>query len=261
MNLFKMSPEYNNPVQYYLRKEDKCIHMNELIGKKISLTYLHKINCIKCGCLTKTSFAQGYCYPCFISSPETEECVLRPELCRAHEGIARDIEYAKSHCLIKHYVYLAVSGGIKVGVTRNTQVPERWIDQGAERAIKIAETPNRYIAGTIEVALKNILPDKTNWRDMLTGKNFDEIDIIAEKGKALRFLHKDFKSFASENNEITYITYPVVHYPRKVKTINFDNTEKITEVLTGIKGQYLLFESGIVLNIRKHNGYMIEIDW
>ena len=124
-NLLKMKAAYNNPVQYSMNTGSEEINMNLLLGKKLSIHYLHKINCIKCGRLTKTSFAQGYCYPCFISAPETEDCVLRPELCKAHEGLARDMDYAAGHCLIDHFVYLAISGGLKVGVTRNTQIPVR----------------------------------------------------------------------------------------------------------------------------------------
>ena len=260
-NLLKMTPAFSDPVQYYLETEDRKILMNELLGKRLRLKYLHKINCIKCGRITKTSFAQGYCYPCFISIPETEECVLRPELCRAHEGIARDMDFAASHCLINHFVYLALSGGIKVGVTRNTQIPYRWIDQGAVQAVKIAETPNRYIAGTIEVALKNIFSDKTNWRDMLINRNKTDADLEEEKIKALKYLHPDFKKYAITNTEIFHISYPVLEYPKKVRSINLDNTDSVEGILTGIKGQYLIFDSGTVINIRKHNGYLVEINW
>ena len=260
-NLIKMIPEPDNPVQYYLSLGNERVHLNKLLGRKIHMDYLHRINCIKCGRLTKTSFAQGYCYPCFISIPETEECVLRPELCLAHEGIARDMEFAAEHCLIDHFVYLAVSGGLKVGVTRHSQIPYRWIDQGAVKALNIVRAPNRYIAGTIEVALKNILSDKTNWRDMLTNKKTEDINLVREKERALHYLHPDFKKYALSDNEVTHINYPVLSYPKKVKSINFDNTDSVEDVLTGIKGQYLLFESGNVINIRKHNGYLVELTW
>lgn len=66
------------------------------------------------------SFAQGYCFPCFQRTPETEECVLRPELCKANEGVARDIDFAKEHCLIDHFVFLSYTINIKVRVTLNT---------------------------------------------------------------------------------------------------------------------------------------------
>ncbi len=260
-NLLKMSTELKEVAHYYLNLGSEQIHMNDLIGKKISLSYLGQINCIKCGRETKTSFAQGYCYPCFISAPETEECVLRPELCMAHKGEARDMEFAKNHCLIDHFVYLAISSGLKVGVTRHTQIPTRWIDQGASKAIKIAKTPNRHIAGTLEVALKLHLNDKTNWRNMLMNKVAGDIDLSEEKIRAISHLHPDFRVLEEKDNEITEIKYPVMEYPAKVKSLNFEKTPIIHERLTGIKGQYLIFENGHVFNIRKHNGYLVEMEF
>ncbi len=260
INLIKMESTYSIPVTYHLHSGEVRININNFLGEKISINYLHQINCIRCGRLTKTSFAQGYCYPCFINAPETEECVLRPELCLAHEGIARDMEFASSHCLIDHFVYLSVTGSIKVGVTRHTQIPVRWIDQGAKKSIILARTPNRYIAGSIEVALKNIFPDKTNWRDMLINKQKEVFNLLEEKKRAIDFLHPDFRKYASTDNEITEFSYPVEKYPEKVKSINLDTTPEITDVLTGIKGQYLIFQSGKVFNVRKHGGYLVSID-
>jgi hypothetical protein len=258
-NLIKMKSELSDPVTYTLNLSGQKISMNELIGKELSVSFQHKIHCIKCGRETKTSFAQGYCYPCFVSAPETEDCVLRPELCKAHEGIARDMKFAEKHCLIEHFVYLAVSSGLKVGVTRNTQIPTRWIDQGASKAIIIASTPNRYLAGTIEVALKEYFNDKTNWRNMLSNKIPSEIDLVAEKNKAINYLHKDFQHYAYPDDSVTFINYPVSEYPIKIKSISLDKNPVITDILSGIKGQYLLFDSGAVMNVRKHNGYSVEI--
>jgi hypothetical protein len=254
-----MNAVIGEEVQYSLDFAGEIIDLNECIGREITISNLHRINCIKCGNITRTSFAQGYCYPCFISAPETEECVLRPELCRAHEGIARDMNFAADHCLIDHFVYLAFSGGLKVGVTRHTQIPGRWIDQGADKAIIIARTPNRYLAGSIEIALKHHLSDKTNWRLMLSGENSEDIDLINEKEKALSLLHPDFRRYSISYDEITDIYYPVREYSRKVKNINFDKTDKISDLLVGIKGQYLLFRSGQVFNIRKYGGYLVEL--
>ncbi len=259
MNLHKMETEPSEPVNYFLKSAGNRIHINELLGQEISLSFKNQINCIKCGISIKTSFAQGYCYPCFISSSETEDCVLRPELCQAHIGVARDMEYAKNHCLIEHYVYMALSGGLKVGVTRFTQKPFRWIDQGAWKAIIVAKTPNRFLAGSIEVALKKYFQDKTNWRKMLTEERQSEIDLVAEKQKALKFLHPDFQKFANDDDSITEIHYPVLEYPSKVKSIGFDKQPEIRDVLTGIKGQYLMFRTGEVINIRKHGGYLVEL--
>lgn len=260
-NLRKMDARINGVVEYSLRMGNELIPMNKIIGKEFKLRNLHKINCIKCGIETKTSFAQGFCYPCFISAPEAEDCVLRPELCRAEEGVARDMDFARENCLIDHFVYLALSGGLKVGVTRNTQVPTRWIDQGAGRAIILARAPNRHIAGIIEVALKHHLSDKTNWRIMLTRENPGNENLLEEKTKALALLHPDFRNYKEAEDSITEISYPVLEYPLKVKSINLDKTEWISDILTGIKGQYLIFSSGEVLNIRKHGGYLVEMTY
>ncbi len=260
-NLKKMRTHLDKEVNYFLDLNGQEIYMNDLLGKHIKLEYKNQINCIKCGRKTKTSFAQGYCYPCFISAPETEECVLRPELCKAHEGIARDMHYAEEHCLIDHYVYMALTSGVKIGVTRHHQVPTRWIDQGAWRIIKLALTPNRYIAGSIEVALKEFFVDKTNWRHMLTNKLLGGIDLVKEKDLAIEKLHIDFQQYACDDDEITEIDYPVQEYPTKVKSLNFLKTPIIEDVLKGIKGQYLIFDSGAVINIRKHNGYLVELNF
>lgn len=258
-SLFKMATELNNPVDYFLTIGDDKIHMNNWIGKEISITYLNEIHCIRCGRLTNKSFHQGYCFPCYRTAPETDDCILRPELCRAQEGISRDMEWSKKHCLQDHIVYLAISSGLKVGVTRHSQVPTRWIDQGASYAIKIAQVPNRYTAGLLEINLKKHFAEKTNWRNMLTNKLDTEIELIEQKAKAKELIKKDFVKYFLDDNEITEINYPVTEYPSKVNSFSFDKEDQISGNLIGIKGQYLLFDQGRVLNIRKHNGYEVEL--
>ena len=259
-NIIKMKSLNNSVVDYYLPVNSEVVYMNKLIGSTIKLSYLNRINCIKCGQVTKTSYAQGYCFSCYQTAPETEECVLRPELCRAHEGIARDMEFAREHCLTDHYVYFAVTGGLKVGVTRNTQIPTRWIDQGATCAVKLAQTPNRYIAGLIEVILKEIYADKTNWRNMLQDKKV-EVDLLEEKGRSEDLLAFDLRKYVSGDDKITEINYPVTKYPLKIKSFTLDKTPTYKGELTGIKGQYLIFADGTVINIRKHNGYLIRLEY
>lgn len=249
------------PVEYSLPVGKEKIELNPLIGKEIRLTYLHEIHCIHCGRITKKSFAQGYCYPCFISLPQTDSCILRPELCQAHLGISRDMVWSEQNCLQDHYVYLAVSSGLKVGVTRSAQIPTRWIDQGAWKAIRVARTPNRYLAGLIEVELKKTISDKTNWRHMLTGKVDKDIDLLSEKRAAIQKLPETLNKYAVDNDEIVEIQYPVQQYPAKVKTINPDKDPVFTGILSGIKGQYLLFEGGEVINIRKYGGYLVKFIW
>lgn len=256
-NLLKMSANLANPIQYQLILSGEKIEMNSLLGQKISLHYLNQINCIKCGRKTSKSFAQGFCFPCFRSAPETEECVLRPEMCQAQDGIARDLEFANNHCLIDHFVYLAFTSGLKVGVTRNTQIPTRWIDQGAISAIILARTPNRYIAGCIEVAMKKHFNDKTNWRNMLKGTELN-LDLVAEKRRASELVPENYQEFLTDDSDPVTLEYPSISAVEKIKSISLDKTPSVDEKLIAIKGQYLIFESGNVFNIRKHNGYLVE---
>src|SRR6056297_85371 len=258
-NLLKMSTRHPERVDYYLNIGDEQVYVNDLIGHQLTLAWEHQINCIRCGRKTSKSFFQGYCYPCFLKAPETAPCIVHPEQCQAQEGIARDMEWSKTHCLIDHYVYLAVSSGLKVGVTRHTQIPTRWIDQGASYAIKIAKTPNRYTAGLLEVDLKRHFADKTNWRNMLSNKIDTHIDLLEQKRKAKDSVKKEFAEYFIDDNEIVEINYPVKEYPAKVKSLTFDKENQISGKLVGIKGQYLIFDQGQVLNIRKHNGYVVEL--
>ncbi len=243
---------------YFLADEPGKVFLNNIIDSNIEITFDEKICCIACGKEIKKTYGQGYCYPCFISVPQTEECVLKPELCRAHEGIARDMEYAKKNCLVDQYVYLALSGGLKVGVTRYHQVPTRWVDQGAVKAILVAVAPNRYSAGMVEVALKKILADKTNWRKMLT-QNDERVPLVGEKHKALEYLNTQDLNYKIADDTEYSIEYPVHSFPSKVNSIDLIKKPIIRGKLNGIKGQYLLFADGSVLNIRKHAGFYVTI--
>ncbi len=259
MNFGNIGDEYNVKPSYILELGASTLELNHSIGKYISLKYLNEIHCIKCGRKTNKSFGQGYCYPCFIAIPETEECVLKPELCRAHEGIARDMEFARKNCLVDHYVYLAWTGGLKVGVTRYHQIPIRWVDQGATLTVKICRTPNRYTAGLIEVELKKIFADKTAWQRMLTDLGEIPINLLTEKAKALEFINGKGYEYIPENDNLYRITYPIAQVASRVKSVNLDKENTVSGVLTGIKGQYMIFDTGRVINIRNHSGYSIEI--
>lgn len=250
----------DTPVSYSLKFGDELVAMNPLIGNHITLNFEGDIFCISCGNKTKKSFAQGFCYPCFINAPEASECIIRPELCRAHEGKGRDIEWEKTNHLQEHFVYLAVSSGLKVGVTRSTQIPTRWIDQGASSAILFAQVPNRYLAGCIEVALKEFVSDKTNWQKMLKNE-LAEVDLEEEKSRMEELLPRDLQDYIADSDEITNIEYPVENFPLKIKSVSFDKDSKISGELEGIKGQYLYLDFDRVLNIRKHTGYYISLSY
>jgi hypothetical protein len=255
----KMKVDLQDEVKYTLILGDDAIDMNSLINKDIRLFWNGDIFCSACGKKTKNSFGEGFCYPCFQSAPEATECTIRPELCRAHLGEGRDPDWEERNHNTPHIVYLAASDIVKVGVTRITQVPTRWIDQGASSAIRLAETPNRYEAGILEVALKAFFADKTNWQRMLKNEVDDSIDLVEEKWNLHDQLPEDLIQFFSENDEVIDINYPVLTYPTKVKSLSFDKTPTIEGKLVGIKGQYLIFEDGSVLNIRKHTSYFLEV--
>lgn len=255
-----MRTVFQSPIQYYLPVGNTELHVNSYIGKRIDIEFLDSINCISCGVKTKTSFHQGYCYSCYISVPQTDEGVLNPEKDKSHLGISRDMEWAKQNSLIDHFVYLSLTSDIKVGVTRHTQIPQRWIDQGAIKAIKLARTPYRQLAGEIEVFLKNHLSDKTNWSKMLSAEN-TSIDLVERKIHFCSLLPKEFKKFISLDNTVFSMIYPYKNITLdKFSTVNLDKEKKTSSVLQGIKGQYLIFENGKVINIRKHNGYKINLN-
>lgn len=256
-----MISEHKEQIEYFIRNKDFEIKLNEILNKKIKISFLNEIYCILCGKKTPKSFGQGFCYPCFVSVPETEECVFNPELCRAHEGIARDMKYAEENCLKEHYVYLAISSHIKVGVTRKSQIPTRWIDQGASKAMKLCLTPNRFTAGLIEVELKKHLPDKTNWQKMLKNEIDLQTNILFEKQKVIDILPDNFRQYISDENIVYEFNYPVLKYPKKVKSLSLDTNNVIEGILTGIKGQYLIFDDGSVLNIRKFGGYLVYFEF
>lgn len=259
-NLRKMQSALEQPVAYRLPLSDELVDMNALLGESVKLSFDGQINCIKCDRVTKKSFGQGFCYPCFRNAPEASECIIRPELCRAHEGEARDMEWAEKHCLTEQVVYLAKSSAVKVGITRGSQIPTRWIDQGASEAIVFARVPNRYTAGMLEVAMKSFLTDRTNWQRMLKNEVAD-VDLAARKQELAEEIAPEFREFVTDDSEPSEIDYPVEAYPSKVKSLSFDKLPEIEGRLAGIKGQYLIFDDGRVLNIRKHNGYFINLEY
>jgi len=257
-NLTKMRTSLEDGVEYRLMlSEEVC--MNDFVGKSLKIEFTGTINCQNCGKVTKKTFSDGFCYNCFTTAPQAAECIIRPELCRAHLGEGRDPEWEEKHHNQPHIVYLAASSAIKVGITRTTQIPTRWIDQGASAAVILAETPNRYEAGRIEVAMKSLYTDKTSWQKMLKNEIDEDIDLLDEKWSLEDQLPGDILDFFSDDETLWELNYPVLEYPTKVKSNSLDKTPIVEGVLKGIKGQYLLFEDGQVFNVRKHTGYHVQI--
>lgn len=257
--LQKMMTELGIPVQYYMQLENDILNVNQLLGKTLEISFI-KYECLNCH-LDKPIYRQGFCKNCFFDIPQAADWIMRPELSTAHlDKEDRDLAYEKKVQLQPHIVYLANSSNVKVGVTRKTQVPTRWIDQGAHEAIEIVEVPNRYLAGITEIALKEHVSDKTNWRKMLTNDIVD-VDLLQEKEKLAKFIPQEAQPYYLENHsKETHIDFPVLQYPSKVKSLNLGKTPKFSGVLKGIKGQYVIFEDNTVFNIRGSEGYYIRLN-
>jgi hypothetical protein len=257
--LNKMQTQFETPIQYFLIFQDSFLNVNQLLNKNIEINFVG-FQCLNCG-KKKKIFRQGFCYDCFFSSPAVGDWIMKPELSTAHLGIQdRDLAYEEKVQLQPHIVYLALSSEVKVGVTRKTQVPTRWIDQGAEKAISIVEVPNRYLAGITEVALKSHFADKTNWRKMLTN-DIVFTDLIKEREKLQSLLPDEVQEyFHLDKNDLYEMNYPVLEYPSKINSLSLDKTPNYSGKLIGIKGQYLIFEDGTVFNIRSNEGYIVRIE-
>jgi len=264
--LRKMTTELQSPVKYQLPLGEQLIELNPFIGKNIKLSYTGNITCVHCQRSIKKTFNQGFCYPCFISLAQCDMCIMKPETCHYAEGTCRESSWGEEFCFQPHYVYLANSSGVKVGITRHTQVPTRWIDQGAVQAMPILKAQSRYISGLAEVAIAEHVSDKTSWQRML--KDLQQpVDLWSKRDELLslcqeplaeitaRFGEQAFELLLEE--QVVDIQYPVMQYPEKVKSFNFDKVANVEGVLQGIKGQYLLLDTGVI-NIRKFTGYEVE---
>lgn len=260
-----LGSQAESPVEYQLPLDDELIPLTPYIGKSIKLKHTGDIHCVECGRKTNKSYNQGFCFPCFKSLAKCDMCIMKPETCHYHEGTCREPGWGEEFCMMPHYVYLANSSGIKVGITRGTQIPTRWIDQGASEALPIFKVTSRLLSGKLEMAIKEHVSDRTDWRKMLKGSP-EHVDLAAKRDELIKAADKEIKNIEKEfgkseiellDEEKINIHFPVESYPEKVKSLNFDKTPEIEGVLQGIKGQYLILDSG-VLNIRKFGGYQVE---
>lgn len=243
-------------VHYYLKFPTDFLHLNNCINQQLTLSF-KGYECLSCGSTTET-FRQGFCRKCFFEQPQAGDWVMRPELSQAHLGIEdRDLAFEQKVQLQPHWVYLALSSHLKVGVTRKVQIPTRWIDQGAHQAIPLLEVPNRYLAGVAEVALKEHFSDKTNWRKMLQNEA-ETVDFHQAYTLAIDHLPSEVTDYIVPYQEPQNIDFPVEQYPQKVKSLNLVKAQKYQGVLKGIKGQYLIFEDQKVFNIRSNEGLVVE---
>ncbi|MCW9008810.1 MAG: DUF2797 domain-containing protein [Marinobacter sp.] len=263
--LRKMPAEAGNPVAYSIAVGDTRIPLNDLIGRPLRLDFDGVIRCIHCDRKTNKSFNQGFCYPCFRKLAACDSCIMSPEKCHYHLGTCREPEWGETHCMVEHVVYLANSSGLKVGITRASQVPTRWIDQGAVDAIPMVRVATRYLAGLVEVACKAHVADRTNWRAMLKG-DVPELDLVDERQRMLGLISDDLESLRQAHGQDSIrevdeqglgLSYPVQVWPAKIKTHNLDKSPEVEGVFEGIKGQYLILDTGVI-NIRKFTGYEVR---
>ncbi|MDO6427105.1 DUF2797 domain-containing protein [Thalassotalea sp. 1_MG-2023] len=252
-------------VNYQLPIGDNALPLNDVIGHHLTLTFQQHITCQHCGRKTKKSYSQGFCFPCMQKLAQCDMCIMKPETCHFHLGTCREPEWGERNCFMPHYVYLANTSGVKVGITRETQIPTRWIDQGATQALPIFKVSSRLQSGLVEIALAQHIADKTNWRAMLKGetKNVDLQQVAQELKPLIRDklaeLQLNYGEDAIEELEhsVVDLSFPVTQYPTKVSSFNFDKHQEVSGILQGIKGQYLIFDTGVI-NIRKFTSYHVE---
>jgi hypothetical protein len=267
--LRKLRVEAESPVRYWLPDEAPGqdergdeLELNSLLEASLALRFTGEIHCVSCGRKVKKTMGQGFCYPCFKSKPEADMCLFKPELCHFHESEnpCRDEEWGLQHCFAPHILYVSLTSGIKVGITRRPNIPTRWIDQGAVKAIPLAVMPNRREVGLVEHRLSSEgVNDKTHWMKMLKG-DVPDIDVEARAAELVAVLESwDTQGILPlEQREVRDFTYPVREYPKKVKSLDFGKIPEREGRLMGMKGQYLLLDTGVV-NIRKFAGYEIEV--
>lgn len=263
----KMRTRLDDPVCYTMLLGDHETPLNHFLGQQVQLEYNGTIHCIHCDRKTRKSFNQGYCYPCFMRLAQCDSCIVSPEKCHYAAGTCRDPAWGEQHCMIDHFVYLANTSGLKVGITRGSQVPTRWMDQGATQARPIFRVSSRLHSGLVESVFKNHIADKTNWQAMLKG-DAEPCDLelarrhllaeCASELEALGQLHGLQAITELPDEPEVRINYPVLQYPAKVSSFNLDKTPSIGGTLLGIKGQYLIFDSGVI-NLRKYGGYHVAL--
>ncbi|NLU11937.1 MAG: DUF2797 domain-containing protein [Gammaproteobacteria bacterium] len=263
----KMRIALDAPAQYSLRLNDAQYALNPLIGQTMRLEFLGSIHCTHCDRVTKKSFAQGYCWSCFSKLAQCDSCIMSPEKCHYEAGTCRDPQWAQDFCMTDHFVYLANSTGVKVGITRRSQLPTRWLDQGAIQAVPIFRVATRQQSGFVEDVLRSQVADRTNWRALLKG-DVEPVDLIAIReqllercAEPLQALQQRFGLQAIQpitDVDVLEMAYPVEAYPAKISSFNLDKKPVAEGTLIGIKGQYLLFDTGVI-NIRKYTSYQLSV--
>lgn len=255
-----------NRVEYKFVLDQFNTDLMNLIGENIQLEWTGRIFCVSCGNKTPKSYSQGHCFKCFKTKAECDMCIVKPETCHYHLGTCREEEFAQQICFKPHIVYLANSSALKVGITRQANMPTRWLDQGATQALPILKVGSRRMSGQVEILLAEMIADKTDWRKLLKGEA-TPVDLHEEKEQILDQFHTELAELSMQfpDEELIYLeenplqfVYPVNEYPTKISSHNLDKTPIINGKLQGIKGQYLILDTGVI-NIRKYSGYELYL--
>jgi|GEM_PF-209756 len=249
--------------EYHLRLDDACLPLNPLLGKRISLRYLGEIHCVSCGRKTKKSF-QGHCWACFTSLARCDRCIMSPELCHFEQGTCREPAWGLKHCFAPHIVYLAASASVKVGITKPSQMPVRWLDQGAVKALPVFDVATRHQSGVIEDVLRRKISDRTPWQRMLKGQTSEaDLQEVANSlmetfASEIAQIQQQFglEAIQQRNDVVRYFNYPVLESPKKIVSLNLEKQPHVEGTLLGMRGQYLILDVG-VLNIRRFEGYQL----
>ncbi|MBM95211.1 MAG: hypothetical protein CMI09_05120 [Oceanospirillaceae bacterium] len=267
--------EGSTNVQYQLEladtrdpKQRRFQPLNAYLNGHIEIEWSGLVFCQHCNRKSRKSYGQGYCYPCFTRLAQCDTCMMSPERCHFHQGTCREPSWAEQVCFQPHLVYLSNTSGLKVGITRSTQLPTRWIDQGAAQAVVLAQVSSRRLSGLIEDRIREQMSDKTNWRQLLKSEP-PELDLVDIRNSLIQQLKPELLGIAEpfgpdalffpENGGTRAFQYPVLSYPTKVSSFNLDKTPKIGGRLMGIKGQYLLLDGGVI-NLRRFSGYEVSLN-
>ncbi len=262
--LRKMRAREGDPAQYALAPPtggDEELALTPLLGRRLRIEYSGRIHCVLCGRNTRKSYGQGLCYPCFRDRPEADICIVKPELCHHGEegNPCRDEEFAREHCFRPHVLYASLTSGCKVGITRRRNIPTRWLDQGAVAAIPLAELPDRRSVGLVEHRLASEFGDRTHWMTMLkTDTPPGDLPAFAEAILARLAEWGVDGTLPPAERTPRRFRYPILEHPSKVKSFNLDRAPLAEGVLQGIKGQYLIFDEGVI-NVRKFGGYEVSL--
>ena len=254
------------PVDYALQLGESVVPLNPLLGSFVRIRFDSRIDCRYCGQTTRKSYGAGYCYPCFKALARCDLCVVSPVRCHYAAGTCREPAWGEAFCMQPHVVYVANSAGAKVGITKPENLPGRWLDQGATQACVVMRTQSRHQAGCVEAVLSRHTSDRTDWRALIArdAPPLDLRQLITQLRTAAR---AELAALASrfpgaldwvDAPMVQRFSYPVTSYTSPLRALSLVRRTELGGRLLGVKGQYLMFDSG-VFNVRKHSSYHVEI--